>query len=142
MNKQFAGYFRTNYDEENWKLIASYLDSDNFDKIPPLTRAGLLNDAFILARAGRLKYSVALELTKYLHRETDYIPLKSLFNEFTNFNQLFRGLEGFELFEVSKACFLPSNCLFCNLMFLELRTITAKLMLFFRQNSAKAWRQQ
>lgn len=100
VNKQFAGYYRTNYDEDNWNLIADYLDTDNFEKIPPLTRATLLNDAFILARGQRVRYGIALNLAKYLHRETDYIPLKSLFNELGNFNQMFRGLDNYNLLEV------------------------------------------
>lgn len=101
VNKQFSGYYRTNYDEENWNLIADYLDTDGFEQIPPLTRATLLNDAFVLARGKRVRYGIALNLAKYLHRETDYIPLKSLFNELGNFNTLFRGLDNYSLLEVN-----------------------------------------
>lgn len=101
VNKQFSGYYRTNYDEDNWNLIADYLDTAGFQQIPPLTRAAVLNDAFVLARANRVRYGIALNLAKYLHRETDYIPLKSLFNELGNFNQMFRGLDNYYLLEVS-----------------------------------------
>ena len=35
-------------------------------------------DAFNLARAGRLNYSIALSLTGYMRNEVDYIPWKSM----------------------------------------------------------------
>lgn len=100
INKEYGGYYRTNYDETNWKLIAAYLDTDDFENIPPLSRAGLLNDAFLLARSGRLLYSVALELTTYLYRETDYIVWKSFFNSFNSFNEMFSGLDNYNRLEV------------------------------------------
>lgn len=100
-NKQYGSYYRTNYDMQNWKLIAAYLNTDNFENIPPVTRAGLINDAFVLARYNRITYGTALELTQYLHRETDYIPLKSFFNSFISFNELLNGLENYYLLEVS-----------------------------------------
>lgn len=99
VNKQYGGYYRTNYDDSNWELIASYLNTDDFQNIPPLTRAGLINDAFLLARSGRLRYSIALKLTTYLDRETDYIPLKSFFNSFNSFNEMFNGLDNYHRLE-------------------------------------------
>lgn len=100
VNKQASFYYRVNYDKRNWKRIASALNSENFGNIPPLTRSKLLSDAFVLARSGRLNYSVALEMIKYLHRETDYIPLNSFFHAFDFFYKRFYGLQHFNLLQV------------------------------------------
>lgn len=79
LNKQERGYYRVNYDEDNWRLIIDYLNSNDYDKIHRLNRAQLLDDAFNLARSGRLAYQYAFNLATYLSRETDYIPWYSFF---------------------------------------------------------------
>uniref|UniRef100_A0A0A1WLH6 Aminopeptidase n=1 Tax=Zeugodacus cucurbitae TaxID=28588 RepID=A0A0A1WLH6_ZEUCU len=68
-----VGLYRVNYPDELWLNLAKELILD------PLTfsngdRAGLLNDAFSLADAKQLSYDIALDLTKYLVKEEDYIP--------------------------------------------------------------------
>lgn len=68
-------------------------------------RASLLNDAFSLADSTQLSYDIALDMTKYLENEEDYVPwsvaaskLTSLkrtlmFTEtFSNYNNYARGL--------------------------------------------------
>lgn len=62
-----------NYDETNWKRIIQYLNSETFEQIHVLNRAQLLDDAFDLARSGQLSYEIALELSVFLERETDFI---------------------------------------------------------------------
>lgn len=79
LNKQQTGYYRVNYDETNWRLIAAYLNSDNFQNINPLNRAQLIDDAYNLARTGLLSYSIVFDLLDYVSRETDYIPLYSFY---------------------------------------------------------------
>lgn len=48
-NLDFMGYFRVNYDEQNWLKIAAQLKRDP-NKFTALERATLLFDAFTLAR--------------------------------------------------------------------------------------------
>lgn len=48
-NIDFMGYFRVNYDEQNWRKIALQLKQDH-TKFSSLERATLLFDAFTLAR--------------------------------------------------------------------------------------------
>ncbi len=43
-------------------------------------RAGLINDAFSLARANQLSYDIAFNLTAYLHKERDYVPWAAFFD--------------------------------------------------------------
>ena len=72
-NVQETGYYRVNYDEQNWKLIIKQLNEDH-TKIHVINRAQLIDDAFNLARSGLLKYEIALGVTSYLNKETEYIP--------------------------------------------------------------------
>ena len=73
LNVQETGYYRVNYDQENWKMIKEALDS-NHTSIHRTNRAQILNDAFRLAEIGVLNYSTALSLTNYLQKEEDFIP--------------------------------------------------------------------
>lgn len=75
------GYYRVNYDKTNWKLIIKYLrDIRNFQKIAPTNRAQLIDDALNLARASYLNYQTALDVTRYLVNEHDYVPWKAAIN--------------------------------------------------------------
>lgn len=100
VNKQASFYYLVNYDETNWQLIASALQTENFGNIPPLTRAKLLFDAFTLALAGQLKFSVALQLIKYIGQERDYIALNSFLHGFELFYTKFSELEDFHHLQV------------------------------------------
>lgn len=73
-NLQQLGYYRVNYDEENWKKIIEVLNSDDFQQIHVLNRAQLVDDALTLAFDGVISYEIALGVVSYLERETDYIP--------------------------------------------------------------------
>lgn len=99
VNKEASFYYLVNYDEKNWKLIANALNTDNFGKIPPMTRAKLIYDAFMLAISSELKFSVALQLIKYLRKETDYVVLEIFFYVFDFFYKKFSTLEDFHHLE-------------------------------------------
>ncbi len=68
-----SGFFRVSYSPRGWKRIARALLRD-VDSFSGLDRAGLLEDAFSLARAGQLSYASVLELTKYLPSEFEFVP--------------------------------------------------------------------
>ncbi|XP_024878007.1 aminopeptidase N-like [Temnothorax curvispinosus] len=73
-NKDQTGYYRVNYDNENWVRLSEYLLTLDYKNISATNRAQLIDDALNLARAGRLKYTTALNITSYLSNEIDYIP--------------------------------------------------------------------
>lgn len=98
VNKQQTGYYRVNYDKENWQALANYLKSENFTKIHPLSRSQLIDDALNLAKAGKLDYSVALDLFDYLNQETDYIVWKSAFGVLSSLNKLLATTEYYDQF--------------------------------------------
>ncbi|XP_029672009.1 glutamyl aminopeptidase-like [Formica exsecta] len=72
-NLQQAGYYRVNYDPENWQKIAKYLNSKEFTKIHVLNRAKIIDDAFYFMVEQQLDPSIFWELISYLARETNYI---------------------------------------------------------------------
>ncbi|XP_029176837.1 aminopeptidase N-like [Nylanderia fulva] len=78
-NIQQTGYYRVNYDEENWQRITNYLHSRNYKKIHVLNRAQIIDDAFNLMIAGHLHSYIFWNIISYLHQEEDYIAWYPLF---------------------------------------------------------------
>ncbi|XP_059049697.1 aminopeptidase N-like [Achroia grisella] len=68
LNRNSSGYYRVNYDEFTWKLIAKTLNEDH-TSIDELTRAQLVNDAFALYVSGDISQELAMEILDYLHKE-------------------------------------------------------------------------
>ena len=50
-NVQETGYYRVNYDKQNWELIIKQLNEDH-TKIHVINRAQIIDDAINLARSG------------------------------------------------------------------------------------------
>ncbi|XP_058060786.1 aminopeptidase N-like [Anopheles bellator] len=96
-NRQQTGYYRVNYDPDNWQLIIDALRSDP-TQIHHLNRAQLINDAYNLARAERLDLGVALRLMTYLRRETEYAPWSAAGSALTYFYNKLRGTDSYEHF--------------------------------------------
>ncbi|NXJ94602.1 AMPE aminopeptidase, partial [Corythaixoides concolor] len=82
INPDHIGYYRVNYDSQNWDTLSTLLVT-NHQNFSAADRAGILDDAFSLARAGLVNYTVPLELTKYLINETDYLPWYRLISSVT-----------------------------------------------------------
>lgn len=75
-NTNVSGYFRVNYDPENWDRLIVLLSS-NHKALSVMNRAQIIDDAFNLARAKIINTTLALKTTKYLSKETGYIPWES-----------------------------------------------------------------
>ncbi|XP_071955339.1 aminopeptidase N-like [Antedon mediterranea] len=73
VNINHHNYYRVNYDTKNWEMLSNQLTT-NHTVLPQSTRSAIINDAFNLARAGEVSQVTALDLTKYLTNEMDYIP--------------------------------------------------------------------
>ncbi|XP_062564986.1 uncharacterized protein LOC134227480 [Armigeres subalbatus] len=96
-NKQQTGYYRVNYDSQNWQLIIAALQ-ENPSSINVQNRAQLINDAYNLARAERLDLAVPLELLNYLKQETAYPPWAAAGTVLTYFNNKLRGTASYPNF--------------------------------------------
>ncbi|XP_029162492.1 aminopeptidase N-like [Nylanderia fulva] len=74
VNLQQTGFYRVNYDPENWRRIARYLNSERYTCIHVLNRAQIIDDAFHLMIEKKLNFSIFWELASYLPRqERDYL---------------------------------------------------------------------
>ncbi|KAJ8344160.1 hypothetical protein SKAU_G00314890 [Synaphobranchus kaupii] len=87
-NINVTGYYRVNYDLDNWNRLLAQLDS-NHQAIPSINRAQLVDDAFNLARANKIKTTLALSTTKYLSQERDYMPWESALDNLNYFTLMF-----------------------------------------------------
>ena len=103
VNVNQTGYYRVNYDDENWEMIVRELNSkrgtETFD---PKNRAQLVDDAMNLANGGYLDYSTALNVTRYLVNEREYVPWKAAFNAFDFLYQIFSRSGQFDKYKVRK----------------------------------------
>lgn len=99
LNVDQTGYYRVNYDQENWNQIIDALNEDHhvFD---PKNRAQLIDDSLSLASAGYLDYDVALNITKYLNKERDYVPWKAAFTSFNYLNYMFMRAAHYDSYKV------------------------------------------
>nr|CAI5863764.1 unnamed protein product [Callosobruchus analis] len=74
LNVDETGFYRVNYDRRNWRLLVFQLRKGP-EQIPVATRGQLIDDAFQLADAEAINYTVAFDLVKYLYiTEPNYIP--------------------------------------------------------------------
>ena len=74
-----SGYYRVNYDTDNWNAIINVLDSSTYRSIHILNRAQLLDDSFNLAKSGYLDFTINLNILKYLRREYELVPITAGF---------------------------------------------------------------
>ncbi|XP_053603710.1 aminopeptidase N [Plodia interpunctella] len=79
VNPEEIGPFPVNYDQQNWILLSNYLQGKDRLKIPELTRAKLLHDAWNLAYAGDLSFATALNMTLFLKDERHHLVWDPVF---------------------------------------------------------------
>jgi hypothetical protein len=95
INADMTGFYRVNYDLENWNVLVDALKNKNVD-ISPATRAMLYDDAFNLARAASsrydhvLPYDIPLRMSLALADEDDFVPLYAGLNGLSYLDKMFR----------------------------------------------------
>uniref|UniRef100_A0A3P8SJZ8 Aminopeptidase n=1 Tax=Amphiprion percula TaxID=161767 RepID=A0A3P8SJZ8_AMPPE len=75
-NVNSTGYYRVNYNLENWQLLLKQLET-NRHLIPLMNRGQLIDDAFNLARAKLIDVTLALNSTLFLREEREFLPWES-----------------------------------------------------------------
>ena len=78
-NIKHTGFYRVNYDEDNWKLLIDQL-KQNYQAIHEINRAALIDDSFNLGRAETIPQTIFLDLIAYLENEDDSIPWTAAFD--------------------------------------------------------------
>ncbi|XP_070557699.1 aminopeptidase N-like isoform X2 [Ptychodera flava] len=71
VNLNQVGFYRVNYDDENWNRLAEQLKTDH-DVIPAQTRTALMDDCFKISQAFYTDTVNCLRLSEYLDLETEY----------------------------------------------------------------------
>lgn len=91
-NTNVSGYFRVNYDPDNWNRILSLLNT-NHQALSVINRAQIIDDAFNLARAKIISTTLALRTTKYLSEERNYVPWESALRNMGYYFRMFDRTE-------------------------------------------------
>jgi hypothetical protein len=73
-NLEFSGYYRVNYEVNNWKNIIKILQT-NKSELTAGTRAQLINDIFSLSQTAIISPDLPLELIGYLKNEFEFLPV-------------------------------------------------------------------
>lgn len=94
LNLNVSGYFRVNYNQENWDQLLGQLSRDHL-VIPVINRAQIIDDAFNLARAKYVDVTLALNTTQFLSQETEYMPWQAALNNLQYFQLMFDRSEVF-----------------------------------------------
>lgn len=103
-----TGYYRVNYDHENWKLLIKQLHKKHHD-IHALNRAQLIDDSFTLAIDKKVSYVVPFSLMTYLRTETDVIPWIPAMAKMTTIFAKHRGSAIETLLQVPVPTYSPSK---------------------------------
>uniref|UniRef100_A0A8D2L122 Aminopeptidase n=1 Tax=Varanus komodoensis TaxID=61221 RepID=A0A8D2L122_VARKO len=69
VNEKHIGFYRVNYETQAWNDLANILVNNH-----QVSLSNSVHSVFSFLRANLLNYSFALNLTKYLERENEYIP--------------------------------------------------------------------
>ncbi|XP_071825548.1 aminopeptidase Ey-like isoform X2 [Apostichopus japonicus] len=72
-NVNQSGFYRVNYNADNWKALTTVLLTDH-GKMQPADRASIIDDAFHLFRAQKVDLEVPFEMIDYLKHERHYVP--------------------------------------------------------------------
>ncbi|XP_015127625.1 aminopeptidase N [Diachasma alloeum] len=99
LNIQQTGFYRVDYDWENWKRIAAYLNSENYHKIHVLNRAQLLHDVAYFAETDEHYYELLMDMAMYLRRETNFLPWTAIDKVMNRFAMPLMNTPTFDVFK-------------------------------------------
>lgn len=100
INNEQTGFYRVQYDDQNYQLIANELSTGDMNKFKITTRSSIISDVFDFAYTERLNYTIVLDIIKYLEHEVEYVPWASAFTGLNNVDRLFAGSSKYADFSV------------------------------------------
>lgn len=117
INVDQFGFYRVNYDADNWRAIIEALRDDP-QVFSSKTRAQLIDDALNLAQDGFLSYSIALDLVMDLKAEASFLPWNAAMRNLLRLNNLLAETEIHHELQVKRCPML--RCSLTNIfLFLE-----------------------
>ncbi|KAK2145083.1 hypothetical protein LSH36_704g02028 [Paralvinella palmiformis] len=93
------GYYRVNYDNNNWVALISQLNN-NHTVIPVKNRAQIIDDAINLGRSGYLDQLTGMRATQYLSKEMEYVPWKSALDGLLHIDNMLKYSNYYGVFKV------------------------------------------
>ncbi|XP_062552054.1 aminopeptidase N-like [Armigeres subalbatus] len=99
VNNQLAGLYKVQYDHHNYRLLANYLNGQDFETINPINRAQLVDDAMDFAWAGIQDYSIAFSLLNYLQKEDEYVPWKATLTNLEILDRVLLHSDHYDMFK-------------------------------------------
>ncbi|KAG1685465.1 Glutamyl aminopeptidase [Nymphon striatum] len=108
-NYKQNGFYIVNYDLSDWLKLQALLE-ENHEVLSPEDRSSLLYDVFRLASAGHVGYDLALNFTKYLVKETHYVPWRTAYSFFADFLSYLSGSDSYPSLKVSYFSEIFSVC--------------------------------
>lgn len=101
-NLKHSGFYRVNYDKQNWDLLIKQLNEEH-TIIDPLQRSQLLDDSFNLGKAELIDQMIFLDITKYLRKELNDLPFFVAFNGLDYIAEMLSDdYHAFEMFKVTE----------------------------------------
>jgi len=102
-NIKHSGFYRVNYDSENWNILINQLnDINNFESIDVISRAQLLDDSFNLGKAELIDQTIFLRLASYLKFETNNLAFQAANDGFNFIESMlendFNAIKNFQVF--------------------------------------------
>lgn len=98
-NLQQSGYFRVNYDAQNWQLLIDELVSGDHESFPATNRAQMIDDINVLANYQKVDNTLRFSLMEYLSRETDMIPLQAASRHVRALGRMIASSDKYYLFQ-------------------------------------------
>jgi len=89
LNLDAMGYFRVNYESENWMKIVKQLDTKP-EEIKDEMKAQLIHDSFALSQAGYVEADLPFRLTRFLARNSEYLPWNAFLKRFSFYENMLK----------------------------------------------------
>nr|AWT23001.1 aminopeptidase N8 [Hyphantria cunea] len=90
-NVQDSGFYKVNYDQRSWELIASLLKGQQRTIIHHLNRAKIVNDLFAFLYGDEVDFSLLHNILEFLSEEDEYSVWLAALNGFKNLRNSYLG---------------------------------------------------
>ncbi|XP_063887279.1 aminopeptidase N-like [Scylla paramamosain] len=97
-NLQQTGYYRVNYDDNNWNLLIQQLLTDH-QLIHVNNRVQMIDDILNLASSGKVSYNTALSLVEYIKKENETLPWRVFQRNMEHMKKMLQSTPAYEGFK-------------------------------------------
>jgi aminopeptidase N len=102
LNKDFTGFFRVHYENDELKKLGELVKNKTLD---PIDRWNLVHELYAMMRSGRVELEDYLEFITYYEQEDNYQPLSTISGHLFTLYRLFDGEYEQKILEIGKPFF-------------------------------------